>query len=282
MKKILSIALLLSGIAHATEKKVETVAKKIGAPAPVTVKKEDKENTPHTTDKEGKSTSLSHATNGEFTEFDATKQPKEIPAPHFNLPPHFGMGLTFPTPKEQADTATILTSFSPLNVIGKLHTLTKTHLKENPELEKAVDMFKEEVVTSLKNLRKPLMNSIRTIKMEEFFMDADVMRSAQAILFGFGQLINTLQQEPQKPFGPKEDDKLKDVFKNVVQHVTAIALKANEHIAKSEKGDTQKEPKKAVMEHVTAQAKTVVPPIKHEDVTHHEEHTETAKVVAKK
>jgi hypothetical protein len=156
---------------------------------------------------------------------------------------HHKEGLRFPTPEEMVRNSENMTLSSFVNVSKKLQTMITAHIKKNPELEKAVSTFTGEVLQKVISLYQPIMNSMQAIKMQEFFIDFEVMQSAQAILFSFGQVLNTLQQETDKPLGLEATNKLKDIGKSLIQHTTAIVLKANEHIEKSEKKDPQTEPK---------------------------------------
>ena len=307
MKKILSIALLLSGIAHAAEKKEVKAATAVNpsrTSAPVAVKMATKKDTSHaTSDQHEAGTS---AVSVSVVHPNTTKQPTAT-TKDTSLVSHGSMQsssndsshasgvtsspaaistnfnnavtvLTFPTPEELAKTSRAMALSSFMDVGTKIYTLITAHLNDNPELGKAVNTFKSEAFMSLGNLYGPLMNSLRIIQMEKFFIDIDVMNSAQAILFNLGQLVDTLQQKPTQPIDSKEQAKLKDILTNVVQHTTAIALKANEHIAKSEKGNSTKEPKQLAIEDAAVDThKAVTSPVNHAGAAHHEEHKGTHK-----
>ena len=237
MKKILSIALLLSGIAHAAEKKEVKAATTVNpsrTSAPVAVKIEDRKDTSLVSHGSMHSPSdvSSHASG-------APSLPAARSA-NFNNP---APELTFPTPEELAKTSKAMALSSFMDVGMKIYTLITAHLNDNPELGKAINTFKSEASMSLINLYGPLMNSLQLIQMQKFFIDIDVMNSAQAILFNLGKLVDTLQQKPTQRIDSEEQAKLKDILTNVVQHTTAIALKANEHIAKSETKSASAEPK---------------------------------------
>ena len=312
MKKILSIVLLLSGIAHAAEKKEVKAANAVNpsrTSTPVAVKMATKKDTSHaTSDQHEAGTS---AVSVSVLHPNTTKQPTAT-TKDTSLVSHGSMQsssddsshasgvtsspaatstnfnnaltvLTFPTPEELAKTSKAMGLSSLVNVGTKIQTLVTGHLKDNPELGKALNTFKSEASMSLGNLYGPLMNSLRIIQMEKFFIDIDVMNSAQAILFNLGQLVDTLQQKPNQPINSVEQAKLKDILTNVVQHTTAIALKANEHIAKSEEKATKAEPKKLAIEHSAVDThKAVTSLVKHADAAHHEEHEETHEVATKK
>jgi hypothetical protein len=142
---------------------------------------------------------------------------------------HFSRTLQFPTPQEQLATDEIMMGFSFGNVIMKMHTLIKTHVDTNPELKKALDIFKTEVRESILRLKEPIKNSLNVIHMEKIFIDEDIVRSAGAIFVSLGKLIDTLQHNPLQTLTPADNTHIRDIFKNVLNHITAIALKTHEH-----------------------------------------------------